>query len=79
MGANRLVFVYCTNMCEDNTVYVRVAKKCGTRADEESYVIKSGNTVVVTSLPFADDEFRENEYCLPQSTDSQYTFLVKDS
>ena len=79
MGVDRLVFVTCTNTCEDNTVYVRIAKKCGSRADEESYVIKSGNEVVVTSLPFADSEYRENEYCLPQSTDSQYTFLVKDS
>ena len=73
------MFVYCTNTCEDNTVYVRVAKQCKTGADEESYVIKSGNTVVVTSQPFADNEYRENEYCLPQSTNSQYTFLAKDS
>ena len=39
MGADHLVFVYSTNTCEDNEVYIRVAKNCGARADEESYVI----------------------------------------
>ena len=60
-----------TLACENGQVYVAVTKKCTSYADEESYKILNGADVVVTSQPFANNEERTDEYCLPAATNSQ--------
>ena len=65
-------------ICPDDKVYVAVTKQSGTYAEEESYMILSGTTELVTSQPFAINELRTDEYCLTASTNNQYTFRMKD-
>ena len=65
-------------ICPDDKVYVAVTKQSGTYAEEESYMILSGTTELVTSQPFATNELRTDEYCLTASTNNQYTFRMKD-
>ena len=60
-----------TITCENGQVYVAVTKKCTSYASEESYKILNGADVVVTSQPFANNEERTDEYCLPAATNSQ--------
>ena len=66
-------------ICPDDKVYVAVTKQSATYADEESYMILSGTTELVTSQPFAINELRTDEYCLTASTNNQYTFRMKDT
>ena len=68
-----------TITCEEGQVYVAVTKKCTTDAAEESYVILNGSEELVTSQRFANNELRTNEYCLPATPNSQYTFRMVDS
>ena len=68
-----------TITCEEGQVYVAVTKKCTTDAAEESYVILNGSEVLVTSQRFANNEPRTDEYCLPATPNSQYTFRMVDS
>ena len=67
-----------TITCDDGQTYVAVTKKSARWASEESYTIWSGETLLVTSSTFADDEERTDEYCLAASTNNQYTFKMKD-
>ena len=68
-----------TLTCNDGEVYVAVYKYCVAHASEESYKILSGATELKTSAPFASNEKRTDEYCLPASTNSQYTFRMIDT
>ena len=68
-----------TLACENGQVYVAVTKKCYADASEESYVILDGSEELVTSQRFANNELRTNEYCLPATPNSQYTFRMADS
>ena len=56
-----------------------VTKQCKGSASEESYKILDGATVLQTSDPFANNEKRTDEFCLPASTNNQYTFMMKDT
>ena len=56
-----------------------VTKQCQSFATEESYKILDGTTVLETSRSFANNEKRMDEYCLPATTNSQYTFMMKDT
>ena len=71
--------VAATTSCAAGQVYVAVTKKCTTMAEEESYQILRENTVVITSSPFAENEQRTDEYCLPSSAHTQYVLKLKDS
>ena len=71
--------VATTTSCAAEQVYVAVTKKCTTMAEEESYQILRENTVVITSSPFAENEQRTDEYCLPSSAHTQYVLKLKDS
>ena len=71
--------VATTTSCAAGQVYVTVTKKCTTMAEEESYQILRENTVVITSSPFAENEQRTDEYCLPSSAQNQYVLKLKDS
>ena len=71
--------VATTTSCATGQVYVAVTKKCTTMAEEESYQILRENTVVITSSPFAENEQRTDEYCLPSSAHTQYVLKLKDS
>ena len=56
-----------------------MTKKCTTAANEESYQILSGTTVLKTSSAFVDKEQRTDEYCLVATTNHQYLFKIVDS
>ena len=48
-------------------------------ASEESYTILNGATTLVTSAAFANNEERTDEYCLPATTNNQYSINFHDS
>ena len=56
-----------------------VTKQCKSSASEESYKILDGTTVLQTSAPFANNEKRTDEFCLPATTNNQYIFMMKDT
>ena len=56
-----------------------MVKQCGYQADEESYIIRSGQNPVVVSTTFADNELRESEFCIPKNMQNRYAFTVVDS
>ena len=56
-----------------------VKKSAASYANEESFQIKNGNTILKTSPTFSNSETRTIEYCLTATTNSQYTLLLKDS
>ena len=60
-------------------MYVSVTKKCTNYANEESYKILNGAIELETSAAFGNNEQRTNEFCLPPTTNSQYTFKIIDS
>ena len=68
-----------TITCESGQVYAAVTKLSRDYASEESYKILSGSLELVTSQPFANNVLRTDEYCLPASTNNQYTFRMKDA
>ena len=56
-----------------------VTKRSKNHANEESYQILSGATVLKTSDTFVNHERRMDEYCLTPTTNNQYTFKIIDS
>ena len=56
-----------------------VTKRSKNHANEESYQILSGATVLKTSDTFVNHERRMDEYCLTATTNNQYTFKIIDS
>ena len=68
-----------TLVCQQGQVYVAVTKKCLSWATEESYTILNGATELVTSAAFANNEERTDEYCLPATTNNQYSINFHDS
>ena len=56
-----------------------VTKQCKSSASEESYKILDGTTVLQISAPFANNEKRTDEFCLPATTNNQYIFMMKDT
>ena len=68
-----------TLVCEQGQVYVAVTKQCQSWANEESYTILNGGTTLVTSAAFANYEQRTDEYCLPATTNNQYSINFHDS
>ena len=60
-------------------MYVSVTKKCTNYANEESYKILNGAIELETSASFGNNEQRTNEFCLPSTTNSQYTFKIIDA
>ena len=68
-----------TLVCQQGQVYVAVTKQCQSWANEESYTILNGGTTLVTSAAFANYEQRTDEYCLPATTNNQYSINFHDS
>ena len=58
---------------------MKVIKKCMNHAAEESYEIYSGDSKLVTSAPFSNNEERADEYCLTSNTNNQFVLTLKDS
>ena len=57
-----------------------MVKKSGANyANEESFKILSGSTILKTSPSFSNNEQRTIEYCLTSSSNSQYTLKLIDS
>ena len=71
--------VLATITCNDGETYIAVFTKTASYAHEQSYKILSGTTVLKESAPFGADEERTDEYCVPASTNNQYTFRMIDS
>ena len=75
-----LAISYATLSCEENQTYIKVRKQNGlSHANEEEYKILLGNTIAVSSPVFANNELRVNEYCLPSSTNQQYSLKLIDT
>lgn len=60
-------------------MYLKIMKKTGSWASEESFVISAGGTTAYTSPTLTNSETRTLEVCLPSSTNSQYSLEMKDS
>ena len=59
---------------------MKFVKKCGESfADEESFEVYSGSTLLYTGTGFANNEERTIEQCLTSSTNNQYTVKLIDS
>ena len=71
--------VATTQSCAAGEIYVSITKKCMDAAEEESYQIYKDNTLVVSSSPFADNEQRTDDFCLPSSANNQYVLKLRDS
>ncbi|OAO16112.1 hypothetical protein AV274_2162 [Blastocystis sp. ATCC 50177/Nand II] len=65
--------------CSDGDVYVAITKKCTVYASEDSYRIWDGNTALISSSRFSNNEQRTDEYCLPATTNNQYSITMTDS
>ena len=81
-----IVFFFClalsfaTLTCDEGKAYIKTIKQAPLYYfDEESFVIRNGDTNLVTSLPFTASELRTTEYCLDATTNYQYTLDIKDS
>ena len=75
-----LAISYATLSCEENQTYIKVRKQNGlSHANEEEYKILLGNSIVVSSPVFANNELRVNEYCLSSSTNQQYSLKLIDT
>ena len=66
--------------CEPNQVFVRFTKKTmDSYYYEESFEVYSGSQLLMTSPSFAKGELRDVEFCLPESTNRQYSIHLLDS
>lgn len=75
-----LLFAVVSLQCSDDTVYMKYSKKSGTKyANEESFEILIGNSVIYTSPTFANNELRVIEHCLNSTENQQYVLKLKDS
>ena len=66
--------------CPSGQTYVRVVRQSGSsHANEETYKILSGSTVLVEGAAIGANQRVENEYCLASSTTGQYELRLEDS
>ena len=65
--------------CPSSQVYAKITKKTASYANEESFTISDGATVVFTSPSLVNSDVRVLEVCLQPSTNSQYSLEMKDS
>ena len=80
IGSCIVALVRTQTTCASDEVYVKFTKKSGANyANEESYQVYSGSTLLVTSPTFVNNEERTVESCLTATTNNQYTLLLKDS
>ena len=64
--------------CSDGQNYAMIIKKTGDNANEESFQILGGTTVLYTSPTFANSATRTLETCLATSSSNIYTLKMKD-
>ena len=77
---NIVSFALSDIVCTPQQTYVKFIKKSGQYyANEESFKIYSGSSLLYTSPPFAVNEERTIEQCLTTSTNNQYTVELLDS
>ena len=77
---NIVSFALSDIVCTPQQTYVKFIKKIGQYyANEESFKIYSGSSLLYTSPPFAVNEERTIEQCLATSTNNQYTVELLDS
>ena len=65
--------------CDSNQNYLKIIKKTGSWANEESFDIRNGNTALYTSPSLTNNQVRTIETCLTSTTHSIYTLRMKDS
>ena len=68
-----------TLSCDAGLTYVQFVKKTGTRFGEESFQVLSGTEIVFTSPPFAKNDEKTMEACLPVNSRSVYVLEMVDS
>ena len=59
--------------CDSNQNYLKIIKKTGSWANEESFEIRNGNTALYTSPSLTNNQVRTIETCLTSTTNSIYT------
>ena len=65
--------------CTSGENYVKIIKKTGSWATEESFTITANGVVSYTSPTLVNNQQRELEVCLPATTNNIYTLTMKDS
>ena len=65
-----VIATLCDAQCTANQVYVKFRKQSATYANEESFTLSNGGTVVYTSPALADNDLRVLETCVPTSTNN---------
>ena len=72
--------MYCDLTCSSGETYVKFVKKCGSSwANEESFKVYDGSTLLYTGANFANRETRTIEQCLTSSVNNQFTVELIDS
>ena len=65
--------------CNSNQNDLKIIKKTGSWANEESFEIRNDNTALYTSPSLTNNRVRTIETCLTSTTNSIYTLRMKDS
>ena len=64
--------------CSADKTYVKFSKVNKSYADEESFILKDGNTVLYTSPLLVSNQLYETEVCVTTSTNDMYTIQYDD-
>lgn len=65
--------------CTSSEDYVKIYRVTTTWASEESFQIKNGASVLLTSPVYANSETRTTEHCVQRTTNSQYSLELTDT
>ena len=79
MKLRLVTLVYAQITCDSDKVYAKITKVTKDWANEESFKIFSGETIVYTSPSLQNSATRTLETCLPASTNNQYRLEMYDS
>ena len=74
-----IVILSYSIQCSSNQHYVKITKKTGNWASEESFEIVSGSSVLFSSPSFSNNQVHVYEVCLSASSNHIYTLIMKDS
>ena len=64
--------------CDDGEIKITLRKNSIDMADEEKVNIYNGNVKVLSSPTFVDFVLYDNDFCLPATTNMQYTLEMSD-
>ncbi|KAK8808096.1 hypothetical protein WA171_001321 [Blastocystis sp. BT1] len=72
-------FISTSIQCSSNRHYVKITKKSGYYANQESFEIVSGSSVLFTSPPFSNNQQYVYEVCLNSSSNHIFTLVMGNS